>query len=509
MKNLKKLTAMLSAAVLLGSNAIPAQLTGAAAEDASALWYWGTASGETFKDMELLDHKGMFGDSLLYLRHVAYDTFQFVTDPETGESEKQPAHYEKDQLYRVKPRKDKIRFILRENVDSDAADQQITAIVQKYFPDTEPDKFWKPGIYDIYEADEAKRTEEASEALMHDLAGAGLISAFYTWGETADYNLVSCSNFTEYLWNSFHEQKVHCDWNAVEAWVHAEHPECEFVCITQDDTELAKQFGLYYEEAQSVMFSDTVYIVVPPEGTTFREHFALAAELYEQFGISSGYTSPASVNEPLIGQNALAAAGDVNLDCSVDVADAVLTARFCGEDREAVITDQGRLNADVTQDGSVDTNDTAMILQYIAKKISAKEMRRSSTAAYAFQAQYIRTDAAFDTSDAYPNTKLITSRSELDEHLAGLTWYDTDAIQKYTEEWFRTNKLLLVQLEESSGSISHAVTEMTADTVKINRFLPEVCTCDMAYWDILIELDQAAQISGNIRVECKDVNLHG
>ena len=376
MKNLKKLTAMLSAAVLLGSNAIPAQLTGAAAEDASALWYWGTASGETFKDMELLDHKGMFGTSLLYLRHVAYDTFQFVTDPETGESEKQPVHYEKDQLYRVQPRKDKIRFILREDVDYDAADQQITAIVQKYFPDTEPDHVWQPGTYDIYEADEAKRTEEASEALMHDLAGAGLISAFYTWGQTADYNIVNCSNFTSYQWNSFHDQKVHCDWEAVEAWVHAEHPECEFVRITQEDTELAKQFGLYYEDGQAVMFSGTVYIVVPPEDITFKDHFALAAKLYEQFGISSGYTSPASVNEPLIGHNALAAAGDVNLDCSVDVADAVLIARFAAEDREATMTDQGRQNADVTHDGNVDGQDTTKILQYIAKQISLEDLAK-------------------------------------------------------------------------------------------------------------------------------------
>ena len=191
---------------------------------------------------------------------------------------------------------------------------------------------------------------------------------------------------------------------------------------------------------------------------SYAEQFALVADIYEATGIRPIISCFFEAEQQVLGQNALAAAGDVNLDCSIDVSDAVLIARFAAEDREAVITDQGRLNADVTQDGSVDTNDTAMILQYIAKKISAKEMRRSSTAAYAFQAQYIRTDAAFDTSDAYPNTKLITSRSELDEHLAGLTWYDTDAIQKYTEEWFRTNKLLLVQLEESSGSISHAVT---------------------------------------------------
>ena len=47
------------------------------------------------------------------------------------------------------------------------------------------------------------------------------------------------------------------------------------------------------------------------------------------------------------GQNALAVAGDVTLGCAVGVSDAVLTARFCTEDSTAVITDQGKQNADV------------------------------------------------------------------------------------------------------------------------------------------------------------------
>ncbi len=62
-------------------------------------------------------------------------------------------------------------------------------------------------------------------------------------------------------------------------------------------------------------------------------------------------------------------AGDANCDGITDVSDAVLIARFAAEDREATFTDQGRQNADVTHDGNVDAQDSAKILQYIAKKI--------------------------------------------------------------------------------------------------------------------------------------------
>ena len=66
-------------------------------------------------------------------------------------------------------------------------------------------------------------------------------------------------------------------------------------------------------------------------------------------------------------------AGDANCDGLCDVADAVLIARFVNEDREAVFTDKGKLNADVMYDGNVDIQDAERILQYIAKKISYEE----------------------------------------------------------------------------------------------------------------------------------------
>ena len=84
--------------------------------------------------------------------------------------------------------------------------------------------------------------------------------------------------------------------------------------------------------------------------------------------------------------------------------------------------------------------------------------------------------------------------------------YPTIEFIRTTEEWealnidcatfppsfFRAHALLLVRLEESSGSIRHKVTEVTNDGnslhISVQRFHPSVYTCDMAYWYLLLEL---------------------
>ena len=58
----------------------------------------------------------------------------------------------------------------------------------------------------------------------------------------------------------------------------------------------------------------------------------------------------------------------------MDVADCVLICRFAVSDAEAEIKDSGKLNADVTHDGSVTADDAALLLQFIAKKIPASQL---------------------------------------------------------------------------------------------------------------------------------------
>ena len=202
--------------------------------------------------------------------------------------------------------------------------------------------------------------------------------------------------------------------------------------------------------------------------------------------------------------------GDANCDGSIDVADAVLIARFAAEDREAAMTDQGKENADVNHNGSTDGQDAARILQYIAKRISYEEL---TAEIYDYTATYVRT---YNYTGDYTLLPLVRQLSSLD----GLNAYIAenaealqnsvigeepkisfaDAAAKYTKEWFDTHKLLVVCLEEGSGSVRHEVTAVSKDTVCINRLNTHVGTCDMAYWHILIELDKSAAISDSISV---------
>ena len=58
--------------------------------------------------------------------------------------------------------------------------------------------------------------------------------------------------------------------------------------------------------------------------------------------------------------------GDVDCNNAVNIADAVMLARFCAEDASAGITAQGRLNADLNHDGSITAEDTAALLRQLA-----------------------------------------------------------------------------------------------------------------------------------------------
>ena len=60
--------------------------------------------------------------------------------------------------------------------------------------------------------------------------------------------------------------------------------------------------------------------------------------------------------------------GDVDRSDKVDVADAVLLARFLTEDAEAIVTQEGLICADTDRSGSIDLEDLTYILQKIAKR---------------------------------------------------------------------------------------------------------------------------------------------
>lgn len=131
-----------------------------------------------------------------------------------------------------------------------------------------------------------------------------------------------------------------------------------------------------------------------------------------------------------------------------------------------------------------------------------------------FGAQYIRTDG-YHEGVAYPVVKIIRSVRELNAYCeANKGEYDLarrdhvssdmtigfpDACGKYDGAYFEDHILIMVLLEEGSGSVRHKVqsVQMSDDgqcRIWIDRIVPEAGTCDMAEWHILIEPEAGVKI---------------
>lgn len=131
-----------------------------------------------------------------------------------------------------------------------------------------------------------------------------------------------------------------------------------------------------------------------------------------------------------------------------------------------------------------------------------------------FDAQYIRTDG-YHEGVQYPVVKIIRSVGELNAYYeANKEEYslgrndnvssDTtigflDACDRYDNAYFEDHILVMVLLEEGSGSNRHEVqaVHMSAGgqcRIDIDRIVPEAGTCDMAEWHILIEPEAGVKI---------------
>ena len=159
--------------------------------------------------------------------------------------------------------------------------------------------------------------------------------------------------------------------------------------------------------------------------------------------------------------------------------------------------------ADVNTDDKLDVFDLC-----IMKKKLIFSMNESQDD-YTFNAEYVRTNG-YSPETEFPYTKLISSREELDRYVEenkdcydfrAYKAYDSDemygfsaVIEKYDEKWFESHKLLMFVLEEGSGSNQHKVVNVSKDHADIQRIVPDIGTCDMAEWHILVELDKDAEI---------------
>ena len=133
--------------------------------------------------------------------------------------------------------------------------------------------------------------------------------------------------------------------------------------------------------------------------------------------------------------------------------------------------------------------------------------------AYAFDAQYIRTDGYSDDR-SYPYHAVISSRAELEAYYEAYkeiynlerrenVYSDStigflDACGKYDDAYFERQNLVLIVLQEGSGSIRHEITDVRCHRIEngasdgwditIDVKAPEVVTDDMAQWHLFLEV---------------------
>ena len=103
-----------------------------------------------------------------------------------------------------------------------------------------------------------------------------------------------------------------------------------------------------------------------------------------------------------------------------------------------------------------------------------------------------------------PGAQIVGSVESLKEYLSGfdsLMWdgegntipiAELEALTAtYTEEYFRTHRLLCVVIESGSGSNRYefAPQGLYRDSVTVLQHIPEVGTCDMAAWLLIAEVD--------------------
>lgn len=140
-------------------------------------------------------------------------------------------------------------------------------------------------------------------------------------------------------------------------------------------------------------------------------------------------------------------------------------------------------------------------------EFSDKTPKKNKAEERDFSVQYLRTNG-YNDGVRYPVVTVIHSVDELNayyeankdkyslERRTGTVYSDStigflDACDKYDDEYFEDKILLLVLLEEGSGSVRHNVERVATNddeiVIDITTIVPEVGTCDMAEWHILIE----------------------
>ena len=361
------MTALLTAAMLC-SMALPVS--------AADFYYWGSLTSEqaeAFNQMELLDDQGMFawigpgegygnGAYQVYSEHVAKQIPIYENGEDTGKTRE----FEGDTIYTVFPQMNLLWFNWKEGTDSAQAAEQAETILRKYYPDLQFAMQLAPfagksaqyaraddeGI-NLRDNAASQGNPETAMAIMHDLAAADLISAFYSWGSEVRYHMIGYGAYSadtrlHYSSGIDKEQAA-----AIQEWLTANGYDYTFQWDSVTD-----KYGEITEEG---------YYLTPNHPTSFRDTVLTAAVIYKQFQHNPEFYILESATPTIYNAfNALTLCGDTNVDGSLTVSDAVLLARITAEDSTLTAIPAGLENADFNRDGSTDADDLTGLLKALA-----------------------------------------------------------------------------------------------------------------------------------------------
>ncbi len=115
----------------------------------------------------------------------------------------------------------------------------------------------------------------------------------------------------------------------------------------------------------------------------------------------------------------------------------------------------------------------------------------SGTVMYTYPSYIYRTDGYVEGME-YPQTITITTAEQLEEYISTMREYyqvGNMNVSDYDDGFFAEKALVMAVIEESSGSVSHKVNGVTEDNkIIVERTVPMVGTCDMAEYNIVVEI---------------------
>ena len=152
-----------------------------------------------------------------------------------------------------------------------------------------------------------------------------------------------------------------------------------------------------------------------------------------------------------------------------------------------------------SQAGSTTQKTPGTTIAFTGRSEPAKQKNTASPSIH-----YVRANESRYSDSAYPKVVFIKSADELNAYKSSKSsdyYFDSgfgssesfnEATANYDDGFFKDKALVMVVTRESSGSYYYDGVSVDGKdgVIAVYRFCPEVSTCDMASWHIIIELDK-------------------